>query len=64
MDTISHTMEKVHDNPVCLRILKEMVVQHVYMFPIGYKEKQQLSEKLGFSVNQQRLMDRRTRGKA
>lgn len=63
MDSISHTLEKVHDNPVCLRILKEMVVQHVYMFPVGYKEKQQLSEKLGFSINQQRLMDRKTRGK-
>tara|TARA_R110000787_G_scaffold286186_1_gene403613 strand:+ start:8958 stop:11480 length:2523 start_codon:yes stop_codon:yes gene_type:complete len=63
MDSISHTLEKIHDNPVCLRILKEMVVQHVYMFPVGYKEKQQLSEKLGFSINQQRLMDRKTRGK-
>lgn len=63
MDSISHTLDKIHDNPVCLRILKEMVVQHVYMFPVGYKEKQQLSEKLGFSMNQQRLMDRKTRGK-
>lgn len=63
MDSIAHTLEKVHDNPVCLRILKEMVVQHVYMFPVGYKEKQQLSANLGFSINQQRLMDRKTRGK-
>lgn len=63
MRSIDKTLDKIHDNPVCLRILKEMVVQHIYMFPVGYKEKQQLSSKLGFSIKQQRLMDRKTRGK-
>jgi len=63
VNSIEKTSEKLKNNPVCLRILKEMVVQHIYMFPVEYKTKQQLSELLGISVKQQRLMDNKKIGK-
>ena len=40
-----------------------MVIQHIYMFPVEYKEKQQLSHLLGISIQGQRLMDSRKIGK-
>jgi len=60
----SQTHEKLKNNPVCMRILKDMVVQHSYMFPLNFKEKQQLSALLSIPVNQQRLMDRKKSIKA
>lgn len=62
--SIEQTKEKLKNNPVCLRILKEMVIQHIYMFPVDYKEKQQLSSMLGISIRGQRLMDNKKAGKA
>ncbi|AWM58424.1 toll/interleukin-1 receptor domain-containing protein [Stutzerimonas kunmingensis] len=62
--TIEQTKERLKNNPVCLRILKEMVIQHIYMFPVDYKEKQQLSSMLGISIRGQRLMDHKKAGKA
>lgn len=63
ISTVRDTHEKLKSNPVCLRILKEMVVQHIYMFPVDYKEKQKLSSILGISVRGQRNMDLKKRGK-
>jgi hypothetical protein len=58
MKSIELSMERLKGNHVCTRILKELVVQHIYMFPVGYKEKQQLSKLLGLSVKGQQLMER------
>ncbi len=44
-------------------ILKEMIILHVYMFPVGYKEKQQISELLDLSTKSQRIMDSKKIGK-
>lgn len=63
INSIEKTLEKVKDNPICLRILKEMVIKHIYMFPVGYKEKQQLSDLLNISIKGQRLMDKKKSGK-
>ena len=60
---ITECVEKLKNNSVCLRILKEMVIQHIYMFPVEYKEKQQLSSLLGISVKQQRIMEIQRAGK-
>ena len=49
-------MEKLKSNPVCFRILKELVGQHIYMFPTDYKEKQQLSALLELPIQQQNLI--------
>lgn len=63
IDSVRDCAEKLQNNPVCQRILKEMVIQHIYMFPVDYKEKQQLSALLGISVKNQRQMDRSKLGK-
>lgn len=61
--TLKETVVKLKQNPVCLRILKEMIILHVYMFPVGYKEKQQISELLDLSTKSQRIMDSKKIGK-
>jgi len=43
-------------NPTCTRILKEIVIQHVYMFPVGYKDKQKIESTMGIPVQGQRLI--------
>jgi hypothetical protein len=60
---ISDCVKSLRGNEVCLRILKEMIIQHIYLFPVDYKEKQQLSELLGISVKGQRWMDIKKVGK-
>lgn len=60
---LNDTVARLNNNPVCQRILKEMVIQHTYMFPIGYKEKQQISELLKLTVKQQMVMDAKKAGK-
>ena len=57
INIVSETAEKLKNNHVCLRILKEIVIQHTYMFPVNYKEKQQLSALLNISIEGQRIMD-------
>lgn len=61
--SVRECANKLRNNSVCTRILKEMVIQHIYMFPVEYKEKQQLSALLGISVRRQRLMDAKKSGK-
>ena len=63
IEHISSCVKQLKDNQVCLRILKEMVIQHIYLFPVDYKEKQQLSHLLGISVQGQRWMDTKKTGK-
>ncbi|SFX01187.1 toll/interleukin-1 receptor domain-containing protein [Marinospirillum alkaliphilum] len=57
--SIAKSVEKLKGNFVCTRILKELVIQHIYMFPVDYKEKQQLSRLLGLSVKGQQLMEQK-----
>lgn len=64
IQSLSVTATKLKNNPVCTRILKEMTIQHTYMFPVDYKEKQKLATLLGISVQGQRQMDRKKIGKA
>lgn len=56
---VEGTAEKLKSNPVCFRILKELIVQHIYMFPTDYKEKQQLSELLKLPVQKQNLIGKK-----
>lgn len=59
MRSITQSVEKLKGNFVCTRILKELVIQHIYMFPVDYKEKQQLSKLLGLSVKGQQLIEQK-----
>ncbi|MEM8637829.1 MAG: hypothetical protein AAGG51_03290 [Cyanobacteria bacterium P01_G01_bin.54] len=38
-------------NPVCIRLLKEIVLRHCYMHDVGYKERQQISNKLNIPIS-------------
>jgi len=40
-------------NPVCARIMKEFVLQHIYMNVVEYKDKQRISSLLNIPVQQQ-----------
>ncbi|MNG73648.1 hypothetical protein D3C79_321100 [compost metagenome] len=57
--SITECAEKLKGNFVCTRILKELVVQHIYMFPVDYKEKQQLSTLLELPVKGQQLIEQK-----
>lgn len=61
---LAESYEKLKNNPVCLRILKDLAIQHIYMFPVGYKEKQQLSSLLTIPVKAQRNIEMRKAKKA
>lgn len=41
------------NNPVCRRLLQDIVLQHIYMFPLDFREKQRIAEVLGISVEGQ-----------
>ncbi|MGL5100004.1 MAG: NACHT domain-containing protein, partial [Fusobacteriaceae bacterium] len=56
---ITECVEKLKGNHVCTRILKELIVQHIYMFPVAYKEKQQLSTILNLSIKGQQLIEKK-----
>jgi hypothetical protein len=60
IESVKKVAERLKSNPVCMRILKEMVLQHIYMFPVEYRAKQQLSSLLGISVRGQRLLDQKS----
>jgi len=57
--SITKSSEKLKGNFVCTRILKELVIQHIYMFPVEYKEKQQLSKLLDLSIKGQQLIEQK-----
>ena len=63
IENVKKCSEKIKGNAVATRILKEMVIRHIYMFPVDYREKQQLSSLLKISIKGQRLLDQRSRGK-
>lgn len=41
------------DNLLCSRMLQDIVVQHIYMFPLNFKDKQRASEALNIGVKGQ-----------
>ncbi len=60
---LEHTSLKLKNNPVCQHILKEILVQHVYMFPTDYKEKQRIEKLFSIPVKRQRQFDTNKKGK-
>ena len=48
--------EKFKNNIVCDRILKEIVIQHLYMHHVDYKDKQKISQTLRIPISSQRLL--------
>lgn len=58
IDEIKKVSKALSKNAVCTRILRELVIQHTYMFPVKYKDKQKLSECLDISLQGQLFLDR------
>jgi len=56
--TIGNLYSRLKDNPACGRVLKEIVIQYVYMHHVGYKEKQQLTAAIGLPINTQLHLER------
>ena len=48
--------EEFSTNPTCERLLKEIVIQHIYMFPVEYRQKQKIAEILKIPVSSQLLV--------
>ncbi|MBE1301618.1 MAG: hypothetical protein GJ680_17155 [Alteromonadaceae bacterium] len=63
IDEINKIVKKYRDNIFVVRLIKELVVQHIYMFPVKYQDKQKLSEILNLSVKGQRRLDQIKRAK-
>lgn len=60
---ITDLQKEFRSNPTCKRILKENVVQHTYMFPVEYKEKQKIAQSLNISMQSQRRIESAKGGK-
>ena len=63
MQNLKETYNEIETSPVCIRILREIVIQHTYMFPVDFRKKQQLSSMLNLDIQQQTLMDKNKRSK-
>ncbi len=54
----SHKIDKLHSefskNPVCDRLLKQIILRHCYMHDIGFRDRQKLATKLNISMQDQR----------
>lgn len=48
---------KFKENILCSRLLKKLVVHHIYLFPTDYKTKQQLCESIGIPIRDMRGVD-------
>jgi len=53
---LAHEFE---NNPTCERLLKEIVIQHIYMFPVDYRRKQKIADILGIPVSGQLMLERK-----
>ena len=53
IDQIKKLHEVLLKNPTCQRILKEIVIQHIYMYPVEYADKQRIAEILRIPVDTQ-----------
>ncbi len=51
--------DKFSSNPTCARILREIIIQHIYMFPVNYQDKQRISSTLKISMDTQRILDQK-----
>lgn len=51
-------IEKLHmefsKNPICDRLLKQIILRHCYMHDIGFRDRQKLADKLNISIQIQR----------
>jgi hypothetical protein len=54
---VVHLSEEVKENILCTRLLRRLVVHHIYLFPTDYKTKQQICEALKIPIKEVRGID-------
>lgn len=54
-EALGRLANEFRGNVVCDRILKEIVVQHIYMFPVEYRDKQKISACLDLPIEKLQL---------
>jgi hypothetical protein len=54
---------KLDNNPMARRVLKHLLVEHVYLHDVPVRDKQWISDKLGLPMKTQRLVDARSKRK-
>lgn len=57
--TVQELAHEFKNNPTCERLLKEIVIQYIYMFPVDYKRKQKIADILGIPVSGQLILERK-----
>ncbi|MCH7297653.1 TIR domain-containing protein [Pseudomonas capeferrum] len=62
-ETLERLANEFKGNIVCDRILKEIVIQHIYMFPVEYRDKQKISSYLSLPMEKLQLQDLDKRSK-
>lgn len=50
------------NNVVCQRLMKQLIIQHIYMYPVDFKEKQKIAQLLKIPLKQQRWMELENKG--
>ena len=50
------------NNVVCQRLMKQLIIQHIYMYPVDFKEKQKIAHLLNVSLKHQRWMELENKG--
>ncbi|SCY68243.1 TIR domain-containing protein [Thiohalorhabdus denitrificans] len=53
IERVKDLSKEFKDNIACFKILKELVVQHTYMFPVEYYKKQQIADALDIPLEYQ-----------
>ena len=61
IDRLDKLYQSFSKNMVCRRLLQEILIHHIYMFPISVADKQRCSEKLGIDIQGLRLVNRQQR---
>ena len=49
--TIRKVAENVEESPLVISVLRQLVVRHFQLFPVGFRTKQSISEKLGIKYS-------------
>ena len=57
---LSNLYSKLEGNKIAQRLLQELVIQHLYLNHVEYKDRQWISDKLKMPIQEQRLLQSKT----
>ncbi len=56
IDEIKEYSSSMKDNNMCLKLLRDLAIDHLYMFDVTYERKSQLESYLGIKIHQQQFI--------